>query len=134
MARTKSATLPKLPSAAKAIDDRVAAIQAANADLPRADALGRIHGSALNDIPRLVEELEAYKAQRAKALAKDDPRDPGKKDSHDETVELGEAHVELERAVAAAVAKELGLPEDQGSGNVGAAGAAHDATVSTKEG
>lgn len=124
----------KLPSAAKAIDERVAVLQEANDTLSRGDALSRIHGAALNDVPRLVEELESYKAQRAKVYDKADSRDPGKKDAADATVELGQAHVDLERAVAAAAAKELGLPDVQGSSDVGAAGAAHDATVTTEEG
>lgn len=123
----------KLPSAAKAIDDRVAVLQEQNDGLSRADALTRIHGAALNDVPRLAEELESYKAQRAKVHAKADSRDPGKPAAADDTVDLGEAHVALERAVAEACAKELGLPADQPSG-VAAAGAANDATVATKEG
>jgi hypothetical protein len=132
----------RLPSAAKAIDERVAVLQeqydrntdpADDGGLSREDALSRVHGAAVNDVPRLVEELESYKAQRAKVHAKADSRDPGKKDAADETVELGQAHVDLERAVAEACAKELGLPDEPAAG-VGAAGAAHDATVATKEG
>jgi hypothetical protein len=123
----------KLPSAKKSLEARVAVLHDQD-EYSREDALRRILNGSRSDVPRLLEELESLKAQRAKFDAKVKAGDVApnvarsKAPQYDAAIEQGQAHVELERSVGAAAAAELGLSfEPAADLSVGAG--AHDATI-----
>lgn len=107
----------------------------------------------LEDVIRLSDELDEFKAKRAAHDAKGDTRDPGKRDSHDALIAEAEAHLEAARALVPAEALEhvdelraarlkyadalAGIdakfvpPANLTAASAG--GVAHDATVKVKE-